>query len=319
MMKLITTENFGDLACDFYRNSNDEILLTREQIGRALNYSDPSLAIRKIHIKHKDRLDNLCVRVKSKTIIQNDLDIDSSTSTKLGLVGNDNLQTERVYYTERGIMEICRWSRQPNANIFMDWAWDIIEQYRNHELVDYKTVISLVQQSLNANKEIKKTLDSLQNIQQTLQDINTYIQKLSDKSNTNISSSQSQENTDSSNLQNTSTRRKYKKPYNTWYHKMDPKFKLLEEYFSVTRGSLYRNILLELENTYGLNTTQIQIDYCYEHNIDSCYPLEPYEFVPEYRNMIETIVNQAILQNNLATDDDLIATTNHITIFNTVA
>ena len=40
--------------------------------------------------------------------------------------------TERVYYTERGIMEICRWSRQPKANEFMDWVWDIVENYRHN-------------------------------------------------------------------------------------------------------------------------------------------------------------------------------------------
>ncbi len=32
-------------------------------------------------------------------------------------------------------MEICRWSRQPKADVFMDWVWDIIEKYRANELV----------------------------------------------------------------------------------------------------------------------------------------------------------------------------------------
>jgi hypothetical protein len=36
-LKLITTENFGELQCNFYRNMNDDILLTREQIGTAWN------------------------------------------------------------------------------------------------------------------------------------------------------------------------------------------------------------------------------------------------------------------------------------------
>lgn len=125
-LKLITTENFGDLSCNFYRNMNDDILLTREQIGQALEYSDPSKAIRKIHLKHKDRLDELCVRIKDKTF--------DNTQTGASREQNNNLITERVYYTERGIMEICRWSRQSKANIFMDWVWDIIESYRHNEL-----------------------------------------------------------------------------------------------------------------------------------------------------------------------------------------
>lgn len=121
-LQLITTERFNNLPCNFYRNTNDDILLTREQIGQALEYADPSKAIRKIHLKHKDRLDELCVRLKL-----------GSTQNGANLTKSE--EQERVYYTERGIMEICRWSRQKNANIFMDWVWDIIEKYRHNNLI----------------------------------------------------------------------------------------------------------------------------------------------------------------------------------------
>lgn len=66
-LKLITTEKFGELDYSFYRNMNDDILLTREQIGQALEYKDPSKAIQKIHLKHQDRLESLCLRVKDST------------------------------------------------------------------------------------------------------------------------------------------------------------------------------------------------------------------------------------------------------------
>lgn len=109
----------------------------------------------------------------------------------------------------------------------------------------------------------------------------------------------------------------YKKPYNPWFAKMQPKYKLLEEYFNITRGQLYKNILLELENLYDLDTQQIQADYCYENNISSCYPLEPYEFNPKFRNMIEEIVNSNLIKYKIASEDDPIATTKHLTIFDT--
>lgn len=99
-LKLITTETFGDLSCNFYCNMDDDILLTREQIGLALEYSDPMVAIGKIHKRHKDRLDNL-----SFTILVN---------------GH-----ETYYYTDKGVMEICRWSKSDKANQFMDWVWDM--------------------------------------------------------------------------------------------------------------------------------------------------------------------------------------------------
>lgn len=63
-LKLVTTENFGNISCDFYRNMNDNILLTREQIGSAPEYRDPSTAITKIHRRHKDRLDQFSVVAK---------------------------------------------------------------------------------------------------------------------------------------------------------------------------------------------------------------------------------------------------------------
>lgn len=109
----------------------------------------------------------------------------------------------------------------------------------------------------------------------------------------------------------------YKKPYNPWFAKMQNKYKLLEEYFNITRGQLYKNILLELENLYDLDTQQIQADYCYENNLTSCYPLEPYEFVPKYRDMIESIVNSNLIKHGIANESDPITSTKHITIFDT--
>lgn len=109
----------------------------------------------------------------------------------------------------------------------------------------------------------------------------------------------------------------YKKPYNPWFAKMQHKYKLLEEYFNITRGQLYKNILWELENLYDIDTQQIQADYCYENNLTSCYPLEPYEFVSKYRNMIESIVNSSLIKYGIANESDPITSTKHITIFNT--
>ena len=142
-LKLITTETFGDLSCNFYRNMNDDILLTREQIGIALEYSDPDVALSKIHKKHKDRLDELSVVTK--------------------LESTDGKEYNTTLYSERGIMEICRWSRQPKANLFMDWVWDIIEKYRHNELQSQPNLQPLID-SLSILTQIITTMQ---------QDINT--------------------------------------------------------------------------------------------------------------------------------------------------
>ena len=148
-LKLITTETFGDLSCNFYRNMNDDILLTREQIGQALEYSDPMNAIYKIHKRHQDRLDNLSICL------------------------SDGLGHEIYYYNERGIMEICRWSNSKKANLFMDWVWDIIEKYRHNELqsqsnlqplIDSLSImtqtITTMQQDINILKESQTTKET---------------------------------------------------------------------------------------------------------------------------------------------------------------
>lgn len=98
---------------------------------------------------------------------------------------------------------------------------------------------------------------------------------------------------------------------------MNPKYQLLEDYFDITRGELYKNILEEMENIYNIDTKQIQADYCYENNITSCYPLEPYEFKQKYRQMIEGIVNDNLIKYGIASEDDPITSTRHITIFDT--
>ena len=152
-LQLITTETFGSIQCDFYRNLNDEILLTREQIGIALEYCSPENAIRKLHHKHKDRLESLCLRIKNNIF----------DCTSIGYGRKSNLQTERVYYTERGVMEICRWSRQPKANQFMDWVWDIVENYRaknNKQILldQYSTLLSSITEQIT---ELQKDLQDV--------------------------------------------------------------------------------------------------------------------------------------------------------------
>lgn len=98
---------------------------------------------------------------------------------------------------------------------------------------------------------------------------------------------------------------------------MQPKYQLLEDYFNITRGQLYKNILWEMENLYDVDTQQIQADYCYENNLQSCYPLEPYEFKQKYRDMIESIVNENLVKYGIAAANDPIVSTKHITIFDT--
>lgn len=80
---------------------------------------------------------------------------------------------------------------------------------------------------------------------------------------------------------------------------------------------MYREILKELTNRYDLDTFQIEKDYLFENGLDKCYPLDPYQAVAQYRLFIEEIVDKYLLDNGLATKEELVTQRQFKTIFNT--
>jgi prophage antirepressor-like protein len=116
-MKLVKSENFGAVKCDFWRDENGQIWMTREQIGRALEYADPDKAIANIHDRNHDRLDKF-----------------STTLNLRKVEGNREVTRKMTVYCYKGIYEICRFSRQPKADAFMDWVWEVVESIRKYGL-----------------------------------------------------------------------------------------------------------------------------------------------------------------------------------------
>lgn len=150
-MVVITSKPFGALSMDVYEDSKHQYYMTREQIGRALEYSDPVTAICKIHNRNADRLDPL------------------SSTTKL-VVGEKNRTNTREFYmySLRGVMEICRLSRQPKADAFMDFCWDIMES-----LMRGDTVLATPKMDAALSKEfidvrLHALFDSMKNLQNEL-------------------------------------------------------------------------------------------------------------------------------------------------------
>ena len=109
-LTLATQKPFGNLTCDFYKNDSGEFYITRDQIGTALEYSEPRKSIQKIHERNADRLNPLSSVVNLTTV-----------------EGGREVTRDFYVYTLRGAMEICRFSRQPKADKFMDFVWDVME------------------------------------------------------------------------------------------------------------------------------------------------------------------------------------------------
>lgn len=251
-LKLITTKRFGELNCNFYRNMNDDILLTREQIGTALEYVYPEDALSKIHTRHKDRLDALSVVAK--------------------LASTDGKEYDTILYSQRGIMEICRWSNKPKANQFMDWVWTIVEKYRSGELSDTQNM----QPILDSFHSFTETVNS------TLLSINERI--------TNLEAQQS-----------TIQKQIPKKRFSTWTSRMFPKYQLLMDYFDISRKELYHNLYIEFQNMYpDIDLHQEQDDYCFENGLDSCFTLDVIEHNRKLRTLFTTMVNNLLEKYNLA-------------------
>lgn len=140
-LTLATQKPFGSLTCDVYKNDN-EFYMTREQIGTALEYDDPRKRIAVIHTRNKDRLDPLSRRFQIET--------------------PSGVQ-EMIVYTLRGVMEICRFSRQPKADKFMDFVWNVMESLYNGNSV----LAAPDQQTAVSNDTFKLMFDTLVKSQET--------------------------------------------------------------------------------------------------------------------------------------------------------
>lgn len=265
-LKLITTEKFGELDCSFYRNMNDDILLTREQIGQALEYKDPIKSIQNIHTKHKDRLDHLSLKIKTETFDHHQSDV----------CRNNNLMTERVYYTERGIMEICRWSRQPKANMFMDWVWDIVEKYKNNTFT-----------SINLQSIIK----ALGNLIQAQNNMTQAVNSLYERYDTDIAQLNERLTSLENNMNIFGTIPNKKMPY--WVSIMMPKFKrIMMKYGIDDYKTLYRKLFKEFGEQYtDKDLNQMIDDYCHNNNLKNCMTMDALAYDKEYKSLFEEMVD----------------------------
>ena len=251
--QLITTENFGNISCDFYRNLNNDILLTREQIGSALEYRDPINSLAKIHQRHKDRLDKFSVVDK--------------------MSGTDGKEYDTYLYTQKGVMEICRWSTKRKANQFMDWCWGVIERYRNNQgFTDQNT-----QLLINAITTLTSSITLMQ------QDIVSIKKEQQAQAQKQIP----------------------KRSFSRWTSKMFPKYQLLMDHFNIDRKELYHNLFLELQNLYPtIDLAQMQDDYCFENKLDSCFTMDVIEHNKDLRTLFEHMVNDLLDRYKLKSDSD---------------
>ncbi len=103
--ELATTRDINGLKLNCYRENEQDDLsgefwMTREQIGQLLEYKNPRKAIKIIHLRNQERLDKFSRGVQIES-------------------PQGGTQTATVY-NFKGLLEICRYSTQPNAHKVID-------------------------------------------------------------------------------------------------------------------------------------------------------------------------------------------------------
>lgn len=117
-LKLVKQGDFLGTKCDFYVDDENNVFMSRTQIGYALKYKDPANAIKNIHNKNHSRFDKYSVVL---------------TGAQFEHPLRNNTSAEKVYmYNEFGIYAMCARSRQPAADDFNDWVANVISLIRKN-------------------------------------------------------------------------------------------------------------------------------------------------------------------------------------------
>jgi len=130
-LQLATQQQFNSVMCDFYQNENGDVFMTTEQLGAALEYSQPKSAISKL-IERNEYL----------------TDVEFSGVTKL-TTPTGGTQETRIF-SEDGIYEVTMLSKQQKAKEFRAFVRKTLKALRKGDLVVVKP------QSVDAELEIKK-------------------------------------------------------------------------------------------------------------------------------------------------------------------
>ena len=136
---LFKSEKFNGEECDFWKDDNGEIWMTREQIGKSLEYGNPRDSIKTIHSRNKLRLDKFS-RVEQ---------IDTPLGGK----------QEMYLYSAKGVYEVCRFSKQPKANDFYDWVYDLLEGIRLENIELKFNVPKTLSEALQLASDLSKQLE----------------------------------------------------------------------------------------------------------------------------------------------------------------
>lgn len=119
-LELVKQGDFLGTKCDFYKDMNDNIYMTRKQIAEALDYKDEEY-VKKLHKNNQKSFNNLSVEISR---------FNRQGINDTPLETHRNTQSNTLLYNEDGIYEITFLSRQPKAEEFRVWVRERIKEIR---------------------------------------------------------------------------------------------------------------------------------------------------------------------------------------------
>lgn len=262
-LRLVTSETFGEVPCAFYQqDGSDEVLLTREQIGTALEYTNPRNAIKNIHARHQERLDKYSVVVS----VSNEGGLNLSPPSRR----TDGGEQETVLYTRKGVMEICRWSKQPKADAFIDFVWDIADKLIKGE-------VKVVPAQQPATPAMEEWASRVERISDGLDDISRRLSTVER----------------STSFSNYYLRLQARSGYDrTWERRAIRNVKAIASYIGMDEKSLLRKIYREMESRYGIVLNDFSRDYKRVKKISRCSTLSVISFSFPLREMCEAVIQE---------------------------
>lgn len=117
-LKLVKHGEFLGTVCDFYVDEENNIYMSRTQIGYALQYKQPQNAITIIHKRYPELLDRESVEIDR---------VNMTPPIK------HHRNNEKIFmYNEKGIYTIVRKSNQPVADEYFDWVYETIRSIKKN-------------------------------------------------------------------------------------------------------------------------------------------------------------------------------------------
>ncbi|RKD22425.1 BRO family, N-terminal domain [Caminicella sporogenes DSM 14501] len=142
-LQIIKSEKFGNVTCDFYRGNNNEIFMTAEQLGQALDYSNPRVSI--------GTLVNRNEYLKNKEF-----------SSVIKLITESGTRETRVF-TEDGIYEVTMLAKTEKAKKFRAWVRKILKSLRTGQAQLIST--TGVQAIKLVNQQVGMLVNEIEDIQ----------------------------------------------------------------------------------------------------------------------------------------------------------